>query len=106
MTDNLEELAKLVGYPCQYRIGETVRIRDRENIPENCIFGFVDSMNKYCGKEATITNISTGIFKGEEKYRFYFDNDEEAWLWSEDMLEPLIVNEPNIDEWNDILNES
>lgn len=63
----------------RYKVGDKVRIRYNLGIGET--YGgevFVDDMNVFSGKQATITEIENG--------EYYIDLDEGEFIWTDEMF--------------------
>ena len=66
----------------QYKIGDTVRIRkDLVAFQDYGAARFIDKMSRYLGEEAKIEVVN--------KDTYSLDVDQCAWLWSEEMFEPV-----------------
>lgn len=81
----------------RYKVGEKVRIRkDLETDKSYGEYKFLDTMERYKGKEATIKNVYS------ESYSVDLDN--QRWLWTDDMLEPAEATIPYLQSKIDKLN--
>ena len=75
-----------------YQVGERVRIRAKEDIPEDCYHGWNALMNQWCGQEFTISYISKGNLFNAKDVEFYaMPREMLLWEWSTDMIEPAVV---------------
>lgn len=77
-----------------YKVGDVVTIRaDLENLKKKeIVFGVVNEMFKYAGKDATITKVEDRKHKETKDktfdgYKYAIDLDEGCWSWSAGMLE-------------------
>lgn len=70
------------------KIGDKVRIISLREITRSPKVGFIESMKKYCGKEATIKHRVD--FDGEEYYKI--DLDDQLFIWGSDMFEGCVKN--------------
>ena len=68
----------------KYKIGDTVTIRQEENIDPSWDFD-VESMGEYCGSTTKITRRIKG-FDGNGYYNLAAD--DQKYLWTEEMLMP------------------
>ena len=73
----------------QFDVGDRVRIASdlKESLTEYCI-NCNSTMPSYCGKEAIITS----KWKYGNLYKYRINIDDEEWVWTSDMLEPLSGN--------------
>lgn len=80
---------------CKFKVGERVRIIPKEQLVELEHNGadITEEMFEYGGKEATIieaTNCYRWLFKDLPEYKLDIDkDDEQPWVWYEDLLEPI-----------------
>lgn len=70
------------------KIGDRVKIISLREITKSPKVGFIESMKKYCGKEATIKHRVD--FNGEECYKINLD--DQLFIWRSDMFERTVNN--------------
>lgn len=79
----------------KYKVGDVVKVKSLEWYNENkdergyvrsanSTATFVECMSKYCGKEATIVDVSDNHYK--------LDIDHIAWSWTDEMFEGVVPN--------------
>ena len=71
-----------------YKVGDIVKVKDH---PVECAFTWIDEMNKYCGKEATIEGARYVEGKG---WRYEIDLDIRWCGWCENCFEHIIPDLP------------
>lgn len=83
----------------KYKVGDRIQIKEYEDIPTSCIFGFSDEMRTWCGKIFTIHEIRQ---VGFGRLRYIFENmppKMSCYCWSEDMFD--LVEEPVLEIFDD-----
>lgn len=93
-----------------FQVGDVVRIKDRNKIPDDVYFGWDENMEQWCGQEFVIAEI-----KGhqEEPRLIFQDASEEmkGYFWGADMVElvsPIESKELSneaINDWNKLMNQ-
>lgn len=68
----------------EYHVGDRVRIRAKEDIPEYCYHGWNDLMNQWSGQEFEIS-----VLISKDVEFFAMPRDMKIWKWSTDMIEPI-----------------
>ena len=73
----------------EYHIGDRVRIRAKEDIPEYCYHGWNDLMNQWSGQEFEISALEGSPFNSKDVLFYAMPRDMMIWKWSTDMIEPI-----------------
>lgn len=95
----------------EFRVGDVVRIKDRNKIPDDVYFGWDENMTQWCGQEFVIAEIN----KTYGETRLIFEDTPAEMLcysWGTDMVElvnPIesqkeLSNE-EINDWNTLMNQ-
>ena len=76
-----------------YKVGDKVRILEREKAPHDYPFAFVDDMLKYAGKIITIKKIEFNDIYDKDKYNGDFHryalDEPDKWCWHSSMFEKV-----------------
>ena len=70
-----------------YQIGDIVCIRERKDIPESCIFGWVPYMGRFSCENFVISRIE---LRSGGRFEFFFNDmpdDMKNFHWSADMFD-------------------
>lgn len=94
-----------------FGIGDIVRIKDRDDIPDDVYFGWDENMAQWCGQEFVIAGVE-GLL--EEPRLIFEDASEEmkCYSWGADMVEYVgsigsqkeLSNE-EMNNWNTLMNQ-
>ena len=95
---------------CEFQVGDVVRIKDRDKIPDDVYFGWDEDMAQWCGQEFVIVKITD-----QGGPRLYFQDASEemkGYFWGTDMVELVSsiksqkeLSNEDINDWNTLMNQ-